>query len=490
MSSWFDTIIQKVTPSTNKPIIVIDSQKYLEIPEIQERLKQEDFNLIFAEPDIQVRMKYELEVKEQTKTILDIKGKYSLIDDMKESAFVIELKPKEIFRNFDENAILGLNYNELCKLDNLQVFKELTFEETKQIVDEQIKKTTNQDLIKEINSQLNDLEKTNFDIQDEKQWFGLSKKIGITGELVFKYKDQSIEDRFLSVINQLNNKFQIFIDSKYDSLFTRSGIKYPYTLDKVQEYIAANSKNSKIAFIVIDGMNYWQWNLLKQNLENEKLNIEELTTLSWIPSITAWARQSIFAGKKPELSIDNRTEGDLFTKYWIEKQNKMPYQVYYENLKNGKDITIPSANITVAGFAINVLDELMHGTILGYEQLYLNTKHWIDKSDICKSIKSLKDSGFDIYISTDHGNIEAEQNLKLTAGQKQLMHSRSKRFIQFDTEEQAVSYIAEHKDYQLGKKNKSVYFKDTNGFGTSNEKVITHGGSHILELLIPVGVIK
>ena len=270
MSSWFDKIIQKVTPSTNKPIIVIDSQKYLEIPEIQERLKQEDFNLIFAEPDIQVRMKYELEVKDQTKTILDIKGKYSLIDDMKESAFVIELKPKEIFRNFDENAILGLNYNELCKLDNLQVFKELTFEETKQIVDEQIKKTTNQDLIKEINSQLNDLEKTNFDIQDEKQWFGLSKKIGITGELVFKYKDQSIEDRFLSVINQLNNKFQIFIDSKYDSLFTRSGLKYPYTLDKVQEYIAANSKNSKIAFIVIDGMNYWQWNLLKQNLENEK----------------------------------------------------------------------------------------------------------------------------------------------------------------------------------------------------------------------------
>ena len=490
MSRWFETIIQKVTPSTNKPIIVIDSQKYLEIKEIQDRLKQEDYNLIFVEPGIQVRMKYELEVRDREKTILVISGKYSLVDDMKESAFVVNLKPKDIFRNFDENAINGLNYNELCKLDDLQIFSELTFEETKKIIDEKIKTITDNDIINEINSALNVLENTNFDILDEKQWFSISKSIGATGERVFKIKDTNIEEKFLYIINKLNTQFQQFLAAKYDSLFTRSGIKYPYTLDKVQEYIASNSRERKIAFIVIDGMNYWQWTILKQSLETEKLNIQELTTLSWIPSITAWARQSIFAGKKPDLFIDNRTEGDLFKKYWIEKQNRMPYQVHYENLKTDKEITIPSPNVTVVGFAINVLDEMMHGNILGYEQLYLNTKHWIDKSSICSSIKSLREAGFDIYISTDHGNIEAELNLKLTAGQKQIMHSRSKRFVQFDTEEQADSYIEEHKEYQLGRKDKSVYFKDTNGFGTSGEKVITHGGSHILELLIPVGVIK
>ena len=63
MSRWFETIIQKVTPSTDKPIIVIDSQRYLEIAEIQDRLKEE-YNIVFVEPGIQVRMKYELEIKE------------------------------------------------------------------------------------------------------------------------------------------------------------------------------------------------------------------------------------------------------------------------------------------------------------------------------------------------------------------------------------------------------------------------------------------
>ena len=169
MSRWFETIIQKVTPSTDKPIIVIDSQKYLEISEVQDRLIQEDYKLIFVEPGIRVRMKYELEVRDRNKTILVITGKYPLVDDMKESAFVVELKPKEVFRNFDENAINGLNYNELCKLDDLQIFSELTFEETKKIIDEKIKTITDYDIINEINSSLNVLENTSFDILDEKQ---------------------------------------------------------------------------------------------------------------------------------------------------------------------------------------------------------------------------------------------------------------------------------------------------------------------------------
>ena len=490
MSRWFDTIIQKVTPSTNRPIIVIDSQKYFEIAELQERLKQEDYNLIFAEPNIQVRMKYELEVKDREKTILVINGKYSLVDDMKASSFVVELKSKEIFRNFDENAVRGLNYKELCKLDNIQVFKELSFEETKKLVEEKIKNISVEDELEEANTLLQDLKKSDFDIFDEKQWFKIASVIGEAGEFSYRLKDSDLMNRFSTVVNDLNQKFQLFIESKYTSLFSRTGIKHPYTIDKVQDYISAETKKSKIAFIVIDGMNYWQWILLKHCIEKEGLSVEDKTTLSWLPSITAWARQSIFAGKKPDLSIDNSTEGDLFKNYWMEKHQKMQYQVSYEKIKPEQKLSLPSSDVTVAGFVINALDDMMHGNILGYDQLYLNTKLWIEKSGFCKSIKELHDADFGVYISTDHGNIEAELKLKLTAGQKQLMHSRSKRFIQFDTEEQAVSYIEEHKEHQLGKKDKSVYFKDINGFGTSDEKVITHGGSHILELMIPVGVIK
>lgn len=587
MSRWFETIIQKVTPSTNKPIIVIDSQKYLEITEVQDRLTQEYYKLIFVKPGIQVRMEYELEVKGREKTILVITGKYPLVDDMKESAFVVELKPKDIFRNFDENAISGLSFNALSTIDSLSIFNELSYEETIQFmlenlygIDFQAWKlnkskerclailisvyTNNEKPNKAINDFLENIGKPYFgtkvkDFSDKqkllefinalkseeinfenpmlakeianlkitgsiennieskqekdlqklinelfeflteriktigdqyKDWFEIAPKLGELGYAIFELNNKEYFDKYNEILNTINNRFQLFVNNHYDSLFSMSGLRYPITIDKVQDYIAASTKNNKIAFIVIDGMNYWQWTLLKHYLENEKLNVEEKTTLSWLPSITAWARQSIFAGKKPDLTITNRTEGDLFKKYWIDKHKKQTYQVSYEAVKNNEKIKVPSSDITVAGFVTNGLDELMHGNILGYEQLFINTKLWIEKSCICDAVKELRNAGYEVYISTDHGNIEAELNLKLTAGQKTVMLSKSKRFVQFDTEEQAITFIENNKEYRLGKKDKSVYFRDTNGFGSSGEKVITHGGSHILELLIPVGVIK
>ena len=587
MSRWFETIIQKVTPSTDKPIIVIDSQKYLEITEVQDRLTQEDYKLIFVKPGIQVRMEYELEVKGREKTIIVITGKYPLVDDMKESAFVVELKPKDIFRNFDENAINGLSFNALSTIDSLSIFNELSYEETIQFmlenlygIDFQAWKlnkskerclailisvyTNNEKPNKAINDFLENIGKPYFgtkvkDFSDKqkllefinalkseeinfenpmlakeianlkitgsiennieskqekdlqklinelfeflteriktigdqyKDWFEIAPKLGELGYAIFELNNKEYFDKYNEILNIINNRFQFFVNNHYDSLFSMSGLRHPITIDKVQDYIAASTKNNKIAFIVIDGMNYWQWTLLKHYLENEKLNVEEKTTLSWLPSITAWARQSIFAGKKPDLTITNRTEGDLFKKYWIEKHQKQTYQVSYEAVKNNEKIKLPSSDVTVAGFVTNGLDELMHGNILGYEQLFINTKLWIEKSCICDAVKELRNAGYEVYISTDHGNIEAELTLKLTVGQKTVMLSKSKRFVQFDTEEQAITFIENNKEYRLGKKDKSVYFKDTNGFGSSGEKVITHGGSHILELLIPVGVIK
>ena len=88
---------------------------------------------------------------------------------MKESAFVVELKPKEIFRNFDENAISGLNYKQLCMLDKIQVFKELSFEETKELVEEKIKTTTNEEAKDELLCLINELENETVDILDEKK---------------------------------------------------------------------------------------------------------------------------------------------------------------------------------------------------------------------------------------------------------------------------------------------------------------------------------
>ena len=494
MSRWFEILIQKITPDTSKPIIVFDPQEYLQIAELQQQLKQEGYNLIFTEPGIMVRMKYECEVRGKPKTMLVISGEYDLVDDMKDSAFVVELKSKDLFRNFDENAIKGLNFSDLNKIDSIPLYKELSYDETVDFLnkihqEDEINKAENlkqtaDNMYVCIKERLKSIE----DLYSD--WFDIASDLGELGYCVYKLCDKEILAKYNELLESVNTSFQIFVSKKYDSLFSMSGLRYPVTIDKDQDYIAANTKGLKAVLIVIDGMNYWQWKILKHKLESYSLTIDEKTTLSWLPSITALARQSIFSGKKPNLSIDNRNEGELFKKYWIDNQQKLSYQILYKSIKTEQKIEIPSSDIMVAGFVINALDEMMHGTILGYEQLFINTELWIEKSDICTSIKKLRDEGYKVYISTDHGNIDAELNLRLTAGQKTLIHSRSKRFIQFDTEKQAELFIEENSNCNLGRKDNSVYFKDNHGFGAPGENLITHGGSHILELLIPIGVVQ
>lgn len=328
-------------------------------------------------------------------------------------------------------------------------------------------------------------------IEDQlEQWFSLTPQIGKLGSLVYELQDEEIEIAYDKVIEKINNRFQHFVDSKYEQLFSYSASIKPITIDKIQEFISNNNESGKFALIVIDGMNFWQWAMLKHSLTDIGINVEEKASFTWLPSITAWARQSIFRGKKPDENIDNKSEGEFFFNFWNGKRQIQPYQFQFKKLDANERLKVPDYGIKVAGFVYNALDQMMHGSILGNKQLYQSTALWIKESGIAESIKALKDSGFDIYISTDHGNIDARLNCKMTAGEKTVSLTRSKRFVRFDTVEQAQNFIDKNTAFSLGRRGNSVYFKDTNGIGNANMKEITHGGSHILELIIPLGVIK
>ena len=487
---WFDRILQLVTPQTEKPVIVIDTQGFLLLPEFQARLCREGYELVFASPGIEARMKYELDVRGKKNAMLIITGWQRLVDDMKLSAFAIDLRARDVFRNFDEKAIKGLSYKELCRLDRLQVYEVLGYEATIRLVEDKVKKPAVEVELEETASLLANLKNSTFDIMDVSAWFALAPKLGEAGESVYRLHNQDLTEKFMDSMEHLNKDFQVFMEAKYEGLFSRSGLRHPYTIDKIQDFIASNSKERKIAFIVIDGMNYWQWTMLKLSLEECGLAAEDKASLSWLPSITAWARQSLFSGERPDTSIDNHTEGTLFIEYWTKKQHRNKYQVSYQKLPKDCCPSVPAQDITVAGYVSNALDDLMHGTVLGYEQLFQATALWIKKSCICEWIKDLKNGGFDIYVSTDHGNVDANLCLKLSAGQKAVMNSRSKRFVQFDTEYEAESFTDAHPDFALGSRERCVYFKDSRGFGSSGQTEITHGGSHLMEMLIPLGVIK
>jgi len=321
------------------------------------------------------------------------------------------------------------------------------------------------------------------DIAD--QWF---KIIQVLANAKLKYllsDNELLKVDFQKIENAFNIRFQRFIDNTYGSLFSLSGVRKPVVVSRILEHI--NSKPAKKkALLVIDGMNYWQWNILSKALSDSSIGYSSNASLAFIPTITAWSRQAIFKGDKPDLAEDNSKEAKLFESYWV-NQGVPAYQISFKKFSVNEPLAIDDipADTTMLGLVCNDLDDIMHGSILGNSQLKTSTEHWIEKSKIVQSISQLKAKGFQIYITADHGNIEATGLKNLTLKEKIGALSRGKRHLHFTNETLLENFLGQNPNLLLGKKGHSVYLKQQEAFATANSQVITHGGSHLWEVIVP-----
>lgn len=321
------------------------------------------------------------------------------------------------------------------------------------------------------------------DIAD--QWF---KIIQIMANAKLKYllsENEELKGNYQRIENSFNIRFQRFVDNTYGSLFSLSGVRKPVVVSRILEHINAKPAKKK-ALLVIDGMNYWQWNILGKALSHADINFTSNASLAFIPTITAWSRQAIFKGDKPDLSAANSKEAKLFETYWL-NQGVPSFQIDFKKFSVNDPIAIESItpDTTILGLVCNDLDDLMHGSILGNGQLKTSTEQWIVKSKIVNTISALKAKGFQVYITADHGNIEATGLKNLTLKDKLGALSRGKRHLHFTNETLLDSFMELNTNIEVGKKGLSLYLKKQEAFTTENSQVISHGGSHLWEVIVP-----
>ncbi len=329
------------------------------------------------------------------------------------------------------------------------------------------------------------LESEKSNLETYEQWFGLIPVLSKTMLVSFESADHELKERFKKVGDFINHKFQNFIENKYKGLFSLSGVKKPVVVSRILEHIKFNASPKKVLFVV-DGMNYWQWLIIENRLKREEVAFKSGATFAFIPSITAWSRQSIFKGSEPDLTANNSQEEKLFRQYWGH-YGISDFQI--EFIKSGmtgesSSLEIPDF-VKIMGVVTNDLDELMHGTVIGNIQLKQNTELWLEKGNFIDCIKQLKKSGFTIFITADHGSVEARgiKNFKLKDKLGSL--SRSKRHIHFSNQTMLMNFEEQNPAIDIGISGTSVYLKNEEAFTTENTSVVTHGGSHFWEVLIP-----
>ena len=177
-------------------------------------------------------------------------------------------------------------------------------------------------------------------------------------------------------------------------------------------------RTARIALIVVDGLAMDQWLVVREALAARQagLRFREQAVFAWIPSLTSVSRQATFAGKAPiffpcSIQTTDR-EPALWAQFWADQGFAPNEVVYVKGLGDGNLETVSEAHshprARVAGLVVDKVDKIMHGMEMGTAGMHNQVCQWAKQPYLNTLLDLLLDRGFRVYLTSDHGNLEAE----------------------------------------------------------------------------------
>jgi hypothetical protein len=259
--------------------------------------------------------------------------------------------------------------------------------------------------------------------------------------------------------------------------------------------------DSRVALIVADGLALDQWVAIRQILQeqNHNLTIRESAIFSWIPTLTSVSRQAIFSGKAPiyfPTSIGNtNSEGNLWKQFWEDFGISKFDIAYHRGLGDGDvagrlDDILHPGKTKVLGLVVDKIDKIMHGMQLGSAGMHNQIKQWCHKGFLNSLIAYLLDHKYQVWLTSDHGNIECRGMGKPSEGV--IAETRGERVRVYPTDalrETVASKFAFARKWEpVGLP--SAYYpliaKERYAFVNSDDIIVGHGGTSIQEVIVPL----
>ncbi|MCK9328447.1 MAG: BREX-3 system phosphatase PglZ [Candidatus Cloacimonetes bacterium] len=311
-----------------------------------------------------------------------------------------------------------------------------------------------------------------------------------------EFQRQCMNNSFASKLPEKSNaQFVKWIKKRYDALHFNSSMK-PIMLSKIADYLRRQKADGtrKIALLVVDGMSILQWLVIKDCLkENNNYSFEEDACFACIPTLTSVSRQSIFSGMLPLYYAESINSTAKEEKEWTSSwSNNGPVEYYKDDgLSNNADAILSqiSPMTKVVGIVVNAVDELMHSSLLGMKPFVDNIKSWMEDGYLARLISGLTEKGYAVWITADHGNIEATGVGLINDGS--LAETKGLRARVYKSAALRDSASDTHKDTMVWNSDTlptgyAALLADSDKCFTKNgTSVISHGGISIEEVLVP-----
>ncbi len=463
-------------------ILAIDMDKLTMKTEISEMIRNHGFSIVEYSDVEDFRYKFESEIKESEdqKYFVIVNKDIYLPYDVREFFYVVSIKKEVLFSKLDYSVLsskrkidldlLSIAYDHLYK-------EKLTSTETDAFLEVDI---YGDDYIQEYIEKKKHMIKIllNGNISYE-TWFTIAEIEASMKRMLLKTNNEFKVDAIEQLISEA---FSNFLISNYNSLANRSYFKHPVMLNKVIEYILLN--HEKVALIVMDGMSVLDWQII-----DEQLEVSAYTNYSFalIPTITSISRQSLLSGKLPvehtkPFSLSNEK------KQFIENLVDHGYKKETIKYHRGYDFDIYRTDKFITTI-VNDIDDLVHNQIQGVKGLYRDIKMLADSDKLNKLINRLKNEGFDIFITSDHGNrstigICKPKGLGIEVETKSQRMIINKEYADSDTLMDQFM-LKEFESNYLPNDFKYLICDDNSSIGKKGENIISHGGISLNEVIVP-----
>ncbi len=335
-------------------------------------------------------------------------------------------------------------------------------------------------------------------------WVDFALKWAELSALIHNANDEDLLSQFRDMGSEINKIFSVWLTENYSNLISLPATK-PVMLHHIPRRMAREMEKSKndafVALIVVDGLSLDQWVTIRQILQDNdsSLIIKESGVFAWIPTLTSVSRQSIFSGKAPyyfpsSIKTTNNEE-KLWKQFWENNNLSKLDTAYKRGLSDGDvesimDSILNPGKTKVVGLVVDKIDKIMHGMQLGSAGMHNQINQWCQKGFLLSLINFLLNNGYDVWMTSDHGNIECTGKGKPTEGV--IAETRGERVRIYPSEE-LRSQVAEKFAFVKGWSPIGLpadYFPlvadDKDAFTNQGSTVVGHGGISIEEVIVPL----
>lgn len=480
MDELVGKIVEALTASNRRLSAVTNPDGFLLRDDTQKKILSESGLLLLPiKSSINLRVRYELVDKFSNEKVCYIVDNIEdILPDIKSALFIAPtFTLAKLMPAYEKMELLQskLTFDTASFIYNKKITRDLSVEETRFLMTEadSIYGKDTQETIDELKS---------IDLNWEKV-----ETIEQISNIVIDEIKRGTYHKIESTIDELNENYQDYLDKTYFSLINSSSIQKPKIVHKILPYLThKHQRSDKVVLIVVDGMSYWQYLMLDKALKSVGIHAKKDITFAYLPSITKLSRQAIFKGKTPDMDYvqSPREESRLWTQYWTSLNSQKQIQDYEIEYVHGS-YNLNNYNSLRQAIVDTSLDEKMHSSH-NNKDLYALTANWVE--EVLPEIKKLHSQGFQIYITTDHGNVFSNPWRLLDVDEKVYLYekeSRGKRHLIYSKPEYLQDFLRKNEEIR-----EDLFIHDNwaiwrNAKNFSNVNNITHGGAHFLETIIP-----